>query len=79
MITMTNREWINSLSDAQLVKLLRTFKDDPCSCCAFFHSYYDERDDGDHDCGYCYDGQVEWMDQEHDPDSFEERHFNYCV
>jgi hypothetical protein len=67
---MTNREWINSLSNEQLVKLMRTFKEHPCAMCA-------ERDNDD--CCYCYDNQVAWLEQEHDDESFEECDYYYCV
>ena len=68
---MTNREWINSLSNEQLVKLMRTFKDDSCGFCAY---------SGAAECGFfCFDRQVEWLEQEHDDDSFDERDYRYCV
>lgn len=67
---MTNREWINSLSNEQLVKLMRTFKDDSCEFCAY---------SGAAECGYCFDGQVAWLEQEHDDESFDERDYRYCV
>lgn len=64
---MTNREWINSLSDEQLVKLMRLFKDDSCCMCV-------EQDD-EH-CGYCFDNQVEWLSMEYE-DRWEERDYRY--
>ena len=67
---MTNREWIDNLSNEQLVKLMRTFKDASCEFCA----YSDVAE-----CGYCFDGQAAWLEQEHDDDSFEERDYRYCV
>lgn len=68
---MNNRKWIGKLTDAQLVKLMRTFKQDPCSCCANVNS----KDD---DCGDCLDGQIKWMSQEHDDDGWDERYGHYC-
>jgi hypothetical protein len=67
---MTNREWINSLSNEQLVKLMRTFKDDSCEFCAYNSAA---------ECGYCFDGQTAWLEQEHDDESFDERDYRYCV
>jgi len=67
---MTNREWINGLSNEQLVKLMRTFKDDSCEFCTY---------SGAAECGYCFDGQVAWLEQEHDGESFEECDYHYCV
>ena len=65
---MTNREWINSLSNEQLVKLMRTFHEDNCCMCA---------DNGKDDCGFCYERQAEWMAQEHDAVRWEENDFWY--
>ena len=65
---MTEREWVNSLPNAQLMKLFRTFQENPCAFCAY---------QGQEDCGYCFDGQVEWLEQEHDADRFEERDYRY--
>lgn len=67
---MTNREWINGLSNEQLVKLLRTYKDDSCEFCIYSNAA---------ECGYCLVGQVAWLEQEHDDDSFEECDYHYCV
>jgi hypothetical protein len=65
---MTNREWINSLSNEQLVKLMHSFHDDNCCMCA---------DNGKDDCGFCYERQAEWMAQEHDAERWEENDFRY--
>lgn len=67
---MTNREWVNSLSNEQLVKLMRTFQLDNCNLCAY---------EGSANCNsaYCYDKQVEWMEQEHDAKRWEERDYRY--
>ena len=67
---MTNREWINGLSNEQLVKLMWTFKDDTCCMCA---------EQGQEKCGYCFDNHVKWMQMEHDDKSFEEQDYRYCV
>ena len=56
---MTNREWLATLTDEQLVKVMRVFREDWCSCCADNYSKGDK-------CGFCFDGQVEWLSQEHD-------------
>ena len=73
----TNSEWVRGLSDEQLVKLFRTFKEDNCSMCADHNK--SSSDGEDEDCGFCYDEQVRWMSMEHDDDSFEERDFRFCV
>jgi hypothetical protein len=73
----TNSEWVRGLSDEQLVKLFRTFKEDNCSMCA--DHYKRGSEDEDEDCGFCYEEQVRWMSMEHDDDSFEERDFHFCV
>lgn len=66
---MTNREWINSLSDEQLVKLMHSFHDDNCCMCA---------DNGmDGDCGFCYERQAAWMQMEHDAKRWEECDYRY--
>ena len=65
---MTEREWINSLSNEQLVKLMRTFKDDSCKFCI---------DSDAAECDYCFDGQVAWLEQEHDEKRWEERDYRY--
>ena len=70
---MTNREWAQSLSNEQYVKFLRTFKEDMCVCCA--RNVNGDADDCDM---YCFDGQVAWLDMEHD-DDWEERDYRYCV
>ena len=68
---MTNREWLTTLTNEQLIKFIRTFREDWCSCCA---DYYN-----DSDCGVCFDGQVEWLSQEHDNEGWEERSYRFCV
>ena len=71
---MTNREWINSLTDEQFVKFFRTFREDWCPCCA---DNYNEEEGSD--CGFCFDGQVKWLGMEHDSEGWEERSYRFCV
>ena len=71
---MTNREWLATLTDEQLVKFFRTFREDWCPCCS---DNYNEEEGSD--CGFCYDGQVKWLSMEHDGDDWEERAYRYCV
>ncbi len=68
---MTNEEWVKSLPPDKLVKLMRTFKEDSCVLC-YFHP-----NTSDCACNFCYDGYIEWMHAEHNPDDFEERDFRY--
>lgn len=73
---MTNREWINGLSNEQYVKFLETIRQDHCTVCAY-STYYNDEDDCD--CGYCCDGYLEWLESEHDPDIWEEGKHRYNV
>jgi hypothetical protein len=69
---MTNREWLASLSDEQLIKAIRSFKEDPCCMCEHSNMWGD-------DCAcLCFDGQVEWLNMEH-KDDWEERKYWYCT
>lgn len=65
---MTNRKWINSLTNEQLIKLFRTYQQDNCCCCA---------EEGKDECGYCFENQVKWLDEEHDSERWEERDQRY--
>lgn len=69
---MTNREWLASLSDEQLIKVFRSFKEDTCCMCKASNMWGD-----DCEC-CCFDGQVAWLSMEH-VDDWEERDFRYCV
>ena len=71
---MTNREWLSTLTDEQLVKVLRTFSENHCYCCKAGYTPL-----ADDDCGVCFDGQVEWLSQEHDNEGWEERSYRFCV
>ena len=71
---MTNREWLATLTDEQIVKFIRTFREDYCECCA--GNVYGDNDDCDM---YCYDGQVKWLSMKHDNEGWEERAYRYCV
>lgn len=70
---LTNREWINSLTNEQMVKLLKTFAEDSCSFCS---DYYDR---GPSNCGFCFESQVKWLSMEHNGEAFEERDYRYCT
>lgn len=71
-VVQTNREWINSLDNKHFAMFMRTFAQDACSCCAG-HNGQEE------DCGDCFDGQIKWLDTEHDESGWEERYGHYCV
>lgn len=73
---MTNREWVNGLSNEQYVKFIKTIRQDHCTVCAY-STYYNDEDDCD--CGYCPDGYLEWLESEHDPDIWEEGKYRYNV
>ena len=69
---MTNREWANSLDNKHFAMFMRTFEQDSCACCI----YHDAQGE---DCGSCFEGQVAWLDKEHDENGWEERYSRYCV
>jgi hypothetical protein len=66
---MTNRDWINSLSNEQLVKLMRSFHQNNCCMCA--------GEGQSDDCGRCYERQIEWMQMAHDAERWEELDYRY--
>lgn len=66
---MTNRKWINSLSNEQLVKLMRAFREHACDMCT--------ECDNDEGCGYCFENQVKWLQQEHEEERWLEHDFEY--
>lgn len=69
---MTNREWLASLTDEQLIKAIRSFKEDTCCMCK-------EDFEVGKECGFCFDGQVAWLSMEHVDDDWEERDYWYCT
>lgn len=71
---MTNREWLATLTDEQLIKFFRTWKENWCECCS--GNVYGNNDDCDM---YCFDGQVKWLGMEHDNEGWEERSYRFCV
>ena len=71
---MTNREWLATLTDEQLVKFFRTWKENWCECCS--ENDYGGNDDCDM---YCFDGHVDWLSMEHDNEGWEERSYRFCV
>ena len=70
---MTNREWLNSLTNKQFAKFLQTFKENDCDACSFFYGV------GDGECSLCFEGYEKWLDMEHDDEGWEERDYRYCV
>lgn len=54
---MTNREWINSLSNEDLVMEIIA----PCEICA-----YAGKGCMEHDEWNCFEGRVKWLEQEHE-------------
>ena len=76
---MKNREWLNQLTNKQLIKFMKTFQENPCCACANYFLYNGKEEDSDEDCDFCYEGQVKWLEMEHNDKFFEERDFRYCV
>ena len=68
---MTNREWLATLTDEQLVKFMRTFKEGMCDCCSVSRPELCDVN--------CFHNQVKWLSMEHDNNGWEERPYRYCV
>ena len=58
-MTMTNREWLETLTDEELIKLLYD-KDDSISC-----DVCSRRSPKLECTPYCKDGMKEWLNQQH--------------
>lgn len=69
---MTKKEWIDTLTSNQKVKLLRTFSMNSCCMCV------DYRKPGEQ-CGDCFEGQSKWMETEYSEDDIKETPTRYNI
>lgn len=56
---MTNRQWLNSLSDRELIEFMLSFNDSTCERCEI---NVDDDCDGDN----CIDGLVLWLQDDYE-------------
>lgn len=69
---MTNGDWVRSLDDDALAKWLDIFDMDICENCPLGNDACCEEE-------LCGEQWRNWLKQEHDDDSFDERDYRYCV